>query len=215
MLVKLDAQPGTSNPRMTKITTDLSRELRSIPGVDNVGGHVGRAVTGDQRVDVNSSEVWVSIDSGADYDATLASIKDTVNGTGGVQHDVTTYSSQKIRDVGALNDGDNPNRGNGFDVLTGTDKPLVVRVFGQEQDVLRRQAERVRQLVAQVDGVVDPRVAQPDDSAAGGDRGRPRQGAALPDQAGRRASRGGGTAPGHHGRQRVRGPEGLRRDRAG
>ena len=161
VLVQLDAPPGTSNPRMTQITTDLSRKLRSIPGVENVGGHVGRAVTGDQRVDVNTSEVWVSIDSGADYDKTLASVKDTVNGTGGVQKDVVTYSSQKIRDVGALSEGDNPNRGNGLDVLTGTDKPLVVRVFGQEQDVLRRQAERVRQLVAGVDGVENLRVAQP------------------------------------------------------
>src|SRR6185503_14614638 len=44
VLVQLDAPPGTSNPRMTQITTDLSRKLRSIPGVDNVGGHVGRAV---------------------------------------------------------------------------------------------------------------------------------------------------------------------------
>ncbi len=161
VLVRLDAKPGTSNPRMTQITTDLSSKLRGISGVDNVGGHVGRAVTGDQRVDVNSSEVWVSIDSGADYDATLASIKDTVDATSAVQRDVVTYSSQKIRDVGALTDGDNPNRGTGFDVLTGTDKPLVVRVYGQEQDVLARQAERVRQLVSQVDGVVDPRVAQP------------------------------------------------------
>jgi CzcA family heavy metal efflux pump len=161
VLVRLDAEPGTSNPRMTQVTRDLSRELRGIGGVENVGGHVGRAVTGDQRVDVNSSEVWVSIDSDADYGETLASIEDVVNGTGGVQHDVTTYTSQKIRDVGALDDGDNPNRGNGFDVLTGTDKPLVVRVYGQEQDVLRRQAERVRRLVSQVDGVVDPRVAQP------------------------------------------------------
>jgi len=161
VLLKLDAEPGTSNPRMTQITSDLSRELRGLDGVDNVGGHVGRAVTGDQRVDVNSSEVWVSIDSGADYDKTLASIEDTVSATGGVQHDVTTYTSQKIRDVGALDDGNNPNRGSGLDVLTGTDKPLVVRVYGQEQDVLARQAERVRQLVSQVDGVVDPRVTQP------------------------------------------------------
>jgi Cu/Ag efflux pump CusA len=161
VLVKLDAEPGTSNPRMTQVTTDLSRKLRSIPGVDNVGGHVGRAVTADQRVDVNSSELWVSIDSGADYDATIDSIQKTVDGTTGVQHDVTTYTAQKIRDVGALNDGLNPNRGSGIDVLTGTDKPLVVRVYGQEQDVLRRQAERVRRLVAGVDGVKDPRVALP------------------------------------------------------
>jgi CzcA family heavy metal efflux pump len=161
VLVRLDAKPGTSNPRMTQITTDLSRKLRSIPGVENVGGHVGRAVTGDQRVDVNSSEVWVSIDSGADYENTLNAVKDTVAGTAGIQKDVTTYTSQKIRDVGALVDGDNPNRGGGLDVLTGTDKPLVVRVFGQEQDVLTRQAQRVRRLVAGVDGVENLRVAQP------------------------------------------------------
>jgi CzcA family heavy metal efflux pump len=162
VLVKLNAEPGTSNPRMTQITRNLSSKLRGIDGVENVGGHVGRAVAADQRVDVNSSEVWVSIDSGADYDKTLGAIKDTVNAQGGLeQRDVTTYTSQKIRDVGALDDGANPNRGGSLDVLTGTDKPLVVRVFGQGQDVLERQAERVRRLVAQVDGVVDPRVAKP------------------------------------------------------
>ena len=75
LLVRLDGEPGTSNPRMTRIATDLSRELRAIPGVDNVGAHVGRAVTGDQVVDVNSGELWVSIDSSADYDATVASIE--------------------------------------------------------------------------------------------------------------------------------------------
>ena len=63
---------------MTQLATQLSRELRGIPGVDNVGAHVGRAIGSDQVGDVNSSEVWVSIDSGADYDATLASIEDTV-----------------------------------------------------------------------------------------------------------------------------------------
>jgi CzcA family heavy metal efflux pump len=161
VLVKLEAEPGTSNPRMTEVTQQVSRELRALPGVENVGGHVGRAITGDQSVDVNSSEVWVSIDSAADYDATVADIEGVVDRTSGVEKDVVTYTSQKIRDVGALNEGDNPSTGNGIDVLTGTDKPLTVRVYGQEQDVLRRQAARVRGLVSQVDGVVDPRVAQP------------------------------------------------------
>ena len=80
VLVRLDSEPGTSNPRMTRITTQVSRELRQVPGVEDVGAHVGRAVTGDQIVDVNSGEVWVGIDSGADYDATLASIEDAVVG---------------------------------------------------------------------------------------------------------------------------------------
>ena len=78
-----------------------------------------------------------------------------------VRHDVVTYSTQKIRDVGALNEGDNPITGDGLDVLTGSDKPLAVRVFGQDQDVAAPRGGKVRQLVSQVDGVVDPRVEQP------------------------------------------------------
>jgi CzcA family heavy metal efflux pump len=161
VLVRLDGEPGTSNPRMTTIATELGRELRSIPGVDNVGAHVGRAVTGDQVVDVNSSELWVSIDSGADYDETVAEIEDAVGRTRGVDRDVVTYSSQKIRDVGALTDGDNPVRGDDLNVLTGSDKPLVVRVYGQDLATLRREADKVRRVVSQVDGVVDPRVELP------------------------------------------------------
>jgi Cu/Ag efflux pump CusA len=161
VLVRMNAEPGTSNARMTALATRLSRELRDIDGVDNVGAHVGRAVTGDQRVDVNSGEVWVSLDPDADYDKAFASIEDAVTGVQGVQSDVATYSEQKIRDVGALREGENSVTGAGVDVLTGSDRPLVVRVYGEELDALRRQAGRVRQLMSQVDGVVDPRVERP------------------------------------------------------
>jgi Cu/Ag efflux pump CusA len=105
--VRLDAEPGTSNTRMTEIAKQVSRDLRGISGVDNVGAHVGRAETGDQRVDVNSADVWVSIDSDADYDATFASIEDVAGRVQGARSDVVTYTDQKIRDVGALREGEN------------------------------------------------------------------------------------------------------------
>jgi CzcA family heavy metal efflux pump len=162
VLMRLNADPGTSNTRMVELSRQLSRELRSIPGVENVGAHVGRAIAGDQRVDVNSGDVWVGIDSGADYDATVAAIDDAAARVRGVRSDVLTYSEQKIRDVGALREGENPATGDGLDVLTGSDRPLVVRVYGENRDILLRQAERVRQLMSQVDGVVDPLVEQPD-----------------------------------------------------
>jgi CzcA family heavy metal efflux pump len=161
VLVRLDGRAGTSNAKMTQITADVSRRLRAVPGVEAVGAHVGRAVTGDQIVDVNSSEVWASVESDADYDATLAAIKGVVRRTPDVERDVLTYSTQKIRDVGAVNEGHNPVRSDGFDALTGTDRPLVVRVFGQNLDVLRREADRVRRVMSDVDGVVDPRVELP------------------------------------------------------
>lgn len=161
LLVRLEAEPGTSNPRMTQIAARLSRELRSLPGVDNVGAHVGRAVTGDRIVDVNSGDVWVSLESGADYDATVRRVEGTVAGVRGARGDVVTSAQQMVRDVGALKEGENPVTGNGLDVLTGSDRPLVVRVYGENLDVLRNEAAKVRQLMSRIDGVVDPRIEQP------------------------------------------------------
>jgi Cu/Ag efflux pump CusA len=161
LLVSLNAEPGTSNPRMTELATQVSRELRSLPGVDSVAAQVGRAINGDQLVDVNSAKVMVSIDPDADYDATIASIEDAVANVDGARTDLVTYSEQKIRDVGALREGDNPITGDGLNVLTGSGRALVVRVFGQELDVLKREAAKVRTLMSQVDGVVDPRIDMP------------------------------------------------------
>ena len=161
VLVHLRGEPGTSNPSMTRITAAVSRELRALPGVHNVGAHVGRAVTGDRLVDVDSSDVWVSLDSGADHDATIASIQDVVRRARGIDADVVSYSTQKTRDVGALSEGRNEVTGNGLDVLTGSERPLVTRVYGQDPAVLRRQADRVRHAMSEVEGVADPRIDLP------------------------------------------------------
>jgi Cu/Ag efflux pump CusA len=160
LLVSLNAEPGTSNPRMTQIATQVGRQLRALPAVDNVAAQVGRAINGDQLVDVNSAKLMVSLDPSADYGAAVASVKDAVANVDGAQSDVVTYSEQKIRDVGALREGDNPATGDGLNVLTGSSRPLIVRVFGQDLAVLRREAAKVRTLMSQVDGVVDPRIDQ-------------------------------------------------------
>ena len=103
----------------------------------------------------------MSIDSDADYDATLAEIEDAIAQVPGARSDLVTYSEQKIRDVGALREGENQVTGDGLDVLTGSEHPLVVRVFGQNLDVLGREASKVQSLMSQIEGVVDPRVEQP------------------------------------------------------
>ena len=162
LVVHLDGPPGTSRVEMSRIVARASRELRSVPGVSNVAGHVGRAVTGDQVVDVNSSELWVKVASDADYDATKASIKNVLKDYAGLSRSVLTYEKQRIRDVGAFDDRqaeDVASRSSDLDVLTGTDRrPLVVRVYGEDLAILRQQATRMKQLLSQVDGVVDPRV---------------------------------------------------------
>jgi CzcA family heavy metal efflux pump len=133
--------PGTSHPAMTRMMTLASREVRSIPGVSGAYVHVGRAITGDQVVDVNASQLWVSIDPKADYDATVAAVQETVNGYPGFARNVQSYLTDRIREV-----------------LAGTSQSVVVRVYGKKRDVLQAKAEEVRQALADVDGLVDLRV---------------------------------------------------------
>ena len=157
VLVNLQSPPGTSESKMSATTAQLGSQLEAIAGVEKVGATVGRAVTGDQIVDVNSSQLSVRLAPDADYDSTMASIEDVV-GRQDVQGSVETYSEQAIRDVGALYTGEQPKSGNGLDVLTGVHEPLVVRLYGQDLGVLRGEAEKVRGILSGVDGVVDPHV---------------------------------------------------------
>ena len=144
LLVRWDGPPGTSLPEMNRITARASRELRSIPGVQNVGAHVGRAVTADQVVGVNSGELWVSLDPDADHDATVDAVRDVVDGYPGLSRDIQTYSNERVREA-----------------LTGADEDVVVRVYGEDLDVLSAQAQTVRSAVSQVDGVATARVDLP------------------------------------------------------
>jgi CzcA family heavy metal efflux pump len=140
LLIRLDGTPGTSHPEMTRVTTQASRELRAIPGVKDVGAHVGRAVMSDTSAGVNSSELWVSVDPSGDYDRMVASIQEVVDGYPGLDGELLTYPKQRIDEV-----------------LTGGDD-IVVRVYGQDLDVLRGKAEEVRRLLAGVEGTADPQV---------------------------------------------------------
>ena len=56
LLVQWEGAPGVSLPEMQRITARAGQEIGDLDGVDSVGGHVGRAILGDQALGVNSSE---------------------------------------------------------------------------------------------------------------------------------------------------------------
>jgi CzcA family heavy metal efflux pump len=142
--VRMDGTPGTSQPEMDRIVIRASSELRSISGVQNVSAHVGRAVLGDQVVGINSAELYVSIDPGADYDATLAAIQETVNGYPGLDGEVRTYLHQTISRS-----------------QTSTSDNYTVRVYGENHEVLRGEVQKMQQVVAGVEGVVEAQAVLP------------------------------------------------------
>jgi CzcA family heavy metal efflux pump len=145
VLVRWDGPPGTSLPEMNRVTALATRELEALPGVEDVGAHVGRAVASDLSVNANTSELWVTIDSSADYDATVASIRDVVRGYPGLSQETGSYSNQRAGEI----------------LAGGSDRDIVVRVYGEDTDVLATQADKVRGIVAGVEGTAGVGVLHP------------------------------------------------------
>ena len=104
---------------MTRITASASAELRAVPGVNTVGARVGRALQSEEITDVNSAEIWVSIDESADYDATVAAVQQIVDGYPGLSRSVHAY----LDDRGGV-------------ALSGPGSDFAVRVYGENSEVL-------------------------------------------------------------------------------
>jgi CzcA family heavy metal efflux pump len=137
-LIQWDGARGTSLPEMRRITQQVSRELQTIPGVRNVNAHLGRAVRGDQVIGIDSGQIWVSVDPTLDYDATVAAIRETIDGYPGLERGVQTYLQERIRQV-----------------LAGASQAVVIRVKGPKLDELNGSAIAVGQAIENIEGIVD------------------------------------------------------------
>jgi Cu/Ag efflux pump CusA len=68
-------KPGTALDAMRRITERVSKELRAVPGVRNFDSHIGRAEIADEVVGPNFTELWISIEPGANHSATAQKIQ--------------------------------------------------------------------------------------------------------------------------------------------
>ncbi|MCC9078964.1 efflux RND transporter permease subunit [Litorilinea aerophila] len=130
------AAPGTSRAEMSRITAQVRQELHAIPGVESFGTHMGRAITGDAIVDVDSGEIWVSISPEVNYEATVAAIRNVTSGYPGLISEVRTYEPKRMKEA-----------------LLGPGHDLVVRLYGHDLELLNTQAEKVQQAIANINGI--------------------------------------------------------------
>jgi CzcA family heavy metal efflux pump len=131
-------KPGTSHPEMVRITTRASEELRDIPGVRNFGAHIGQALNADEVVGIDFGENWISVDPEVDYDETVARIQEAVDGYPGLYRDVLTYLKERIREV-----------------LTGTSEAIVIRIYGEDLEMLRSKAEEIETILSETPGITE------------------------------------------------------------
>ena len=145
LIVNVEAAPGASHPAMVALTNKALAALRAVPGVRSVGAHIGRAIFGDQVVNINSARLIVGLDPAADYDATVTGIESAAAGFSDAQFSVSTY----LRD-----------RTDGIALSPPPQSP-VVRIYGENLDLLKTQAESVKTVVGTVAGAANIRVLLP------------------------------------------------------
>jgi Cu/Ag efflux pump CusA len=141
LLVDLQAAPGTSLTEMDRVASLMSAELRTLPGVADVGAHVGRAVSSDQVVNTNASELWISLSPQADYTRTRAAIDTVVRGYPGLGGTVHSYPDAQVDRAKAARD-----------------KDVTIRVYGTDLDTLQAKAREIQSAVAGVGGLTGVRV---------------------------------------------------------
>ena len=144
LVVHWAGAPGMSLTEMGRITALASDELRALPGVQDVGATLGRAVTSDHVVNTNSGEIWVTIKPTADYDHAVAAVRAIVAGTPGMDAVVSTYESDSMAGV-----------------LSSPPDVVVARVYGTSYPELEHLAGQVRAAMSHVSGVQHPQVQLP------------------------------------------------------
>ena len=144
LVVHWSAIAGTSDQEMSRITEAAADELRTLQGVANVGGHIGRAITSDQVGDVSSGELWVTVAPDASYADTAAAVDRVIAGYAGLTSKVSTYPQERIDQI-----------------REEADSGFAVRVFGLDPAILRQKAAEVQTILEHTAGVANPHVDLP------------------------------------------------------
>ena len=130
--------PGTSLPEMQRITTRVSNEIRSIPGVSHTGAHIGQALIMEEIAGSNFAENWISVDQSADFDEALERVEAVAHNYPGLYRNVQTYLSERVEEV-----------------LAGAPEEIVVRIYGPDLDVLKAKAEEIKAALSDIEGIED------------------------------------------------------------
>ena len=144
VVMKVTAPEGTSPQALTSGLGELARELRGLDKVAGVGGHVGRAVTGERVVGANSGELWISLDPDADRKAVISSAMEVARSAGELRPSIGGYLDGRLDTIHAEPRGS-----------------LVVSVYGPVPDTLRTAAQDALEVVRTAPGVRNAQLIEP------------------------------------------------------
>lgn len=136
--------PGTSLAESDRLGRRIEETLLEIPEVATTARRTGRSELDEHAQEVYSSEIDVRLEMGArSKEEMLAEMRRSLAAIAGVNITIGQPISHRIDHM-----------------LSGTRANIAVKVFGPELHALRAAAERIRGVMAGVDGAVDVSIEQ-------------------------------------------------------
>jgi CzcA family heavy metal efflux pump len=134
-------KPDSSLAESTRTGQRMAAQLAKIPGVKSVAQQIGRADLSEDTWGPNISEIAVVLDPDADYDQVLNQLRELT--LTGAHLQVKQFLRERIDEV-----------------LSGSTADIVIRIVGDDLDVLRNIAGDVVSAIKGIEGLADLRPEQ-------------------------------------------------------
>lgn len=144
-LAHFELMPGTSIQESSRIGNIATKKLLELPYVRTVAQRVGRAEA-DDVFGPQSSEIEIDLHpvSGEVAREAADAIAEKLAGVPGAAVAVETFLTERINET-----------------ISGYTTPIVANVFGNDLDVLDREAPRIASVLAKLPGAADVRLESP------------------------------------------------------
>ncbi|MEO5759824.1 MAG: efflux RND transporter permease subunit [Mesorhizobium sp.] len=146
-IVHVGLAPGSSLAQSQRIGAQVSHALAQLPGVRLVAQRAGRADEVVDPVGVHLSEFEVDLRPGspAEQEGTLRDIRALLGGFAGVTTSINTFLVERIDET-----------------ISGATAPIVIKVFGDNLDLIDQKAQEIAHLVGSIRGAASVRVESPE-----------------------------------------------------
>lgn len=145
LTINVSTLPGISLERSDEVGREAEKIILSIPEISTVARKTGRAELDEHSLGVNVSEIEApyKLDKGRSRREMVAELRERLSHLPGVNVEIGQPISHRIDAM-----------------LSGTEAQIAIKLFGPDLTTLNTLGNRIRNLVAGVDGVVDANIEQ-------------------------------------------------------
>lgn len=145
LTVAVALSPEASLAQSNDVGGKVEKTLLGVKGIKSVARRTGRAEEDEHANGVNVSELEIDLVSGHDKDEIIAEIKEAFAALDlrGANVSIGQPISHRIEHL-----------------LSGVRAPLVIKLFGSDLDELQTYGQRIREMLVQIPGTLNPVVEQ-------------------------------------------------------